>query len=276
VKRTIVVLTVATLTFTSFLAADAFARGGGWGRGGGGGWGRSDRGDDWGGDYGGGSVRYSQPTDYGWAQPAAADYARTSSAAARPATSSFQPSAPAKRPGAWQQAQPNDAAAANRAQFAQGMGGQTTAPAAASRRVCAGNYPNYGAATSLPTNAVTCAAKGNSYWYAGGTYYSRTANGYVICRPPVACVVPALPIGSYPFAIAERNYWYYGGAYYCASGDSYEVTSPPTGAVIADLPPDAKQVTIGGQTYYDCDGTMYEAVMMNGETCYRVVDLSGN
>jgi hypothetical protein len=142
-------------------------------------------------------------------------------------------------------------------------------------RIRAGDYPNFGAKVStLPTNNVAVKARGSDYWYAGGNFYGRRDNGWEVVRPPIACQIPALPIGYYPYWYANRRYYYYGGAYYVESGDEYEVVAPPVGSVIDELPPGAKEVQIGGKTYYDDNGTIYEAVMVDGEVSYRVVDLS--
>ena len=264
-RRSILVAVVACLTFTMVVAGEAFGRGGGGGGSRGGGGGGASR----------GSVRYS-----GGSTPAArpsAPAARPSTPAARPATQPIVPKSTAQgRPPGTTPARDASGTAVNRAQLSNGMrnnNAASTLPANTSR-IRTGEYPNYGSRVStLPTNSVTVNARGTSYGYAGGTYYAHGDNGWVVCRPPIYCHVPALPIGHYPYWYANRRYYYYGGAYYVESGTEYEVVDPPVGSVVDDLPPGAKEVQIGGKTYYDDNGTIYEAVMVDGEVAYRVVDL---
>jgi hypothetical protein len=72
-----------------------------------------------------------------------------------------------------------------------------------------------------PSAAVTVAYGGSSYWYSGGTYYTRVISG-------------GAPV--------------------------YQVVAPPAGIVVATLPAACSSVRVGGVAYSQCGPTYYQRV----------------
>lgn len=72
-----------------------------------------------------------------------------------------------------------------------------------------------------PRAAVTVAYGGSSYWYEGGTYYTRVISG-------------GAPV--------------------------YQVVAPPAGIIIATLPSSCRSVRVGGAVYSQCGPTYYQRV----------------
>jgi hypothetical protein len=72
-----------------------------------------------------------------------------------------------------------------------------------------------------PRAAVTVAYGGSSYWYEGGTYYTRVISG-------------GAPV--------------------------YQVVAPPAGIIIATLPASCRSVRVGGVAYSQCGPTYYQRV----------------
>ena len=72
-----------------------------------------------------------------------------------------------------------------------------------------------------PTAAVVIRVGGASYWYAGGTYYTRVITGGVM---------------------------------------RYQVIGPPVGAIIVTLPGGCRSVRVGNVVYSQCGGTYYQRV----------------
>jgi hypothetical protein len=72
-----------------------------------------------------------------------------------------------------------------------------------------------------PAAAVTVSVGGSSYWYSGGTYYTRVVSGGAM---------------------------------------SYQVVAAPAGAIIATLPGGCRSVRVGNVAYSQCGSTYYQRV----------------
>ena len=72
-----------------------------------------------------------------------------------------------------------------------------------------------------PAAAVAVSVGGSSYWYSGGTYYTRVVSGGAM---------------------------------------SYQVVAAPAGAIIATLPAGCRSVRVGNVAYSQCGATYYQRV----------------
>src|SRR5262245_36501456 len=72
-----------------------------------------------------------------------------------------------------------------------------------------------------PAAAVTVTYANSSYWYSGGTYYTRVVSGGAV---------------------------------------AYQVVAPPAGIIIATLPAGCSTVRVGGVAYSQCGPTYYQRV----------------
>jgi hypothetical protein len=78
-----------------------------------------------------------------------------------------------------------------------------------------------------PAAAVTVAVGGTSYWYSGGTYYTRVitngAMAYQVVAPPAGVIIATLPAGCRSVRVGNVAYSQCGPTYYQRVGAGYQV-----------------------------------------------------
>jgi hypothetical protein len=78
-----------------------------------------------------------------------------------------------------------------------------------------------------PAAAVTISVGGSSYWYSGGTYYTRVMSGgsmvYQVVGPPAGAIITTLPTGCRSVRVGNVAYSQCGTTYYQRVGSGYQV-----------------------------------------------------
>jgi len=68
---------------------------------------------------------------------------------------------------------------------------------------------------------------GSSYWYSGGTYYTRVlsngATAYQVVAPPAGAIIATLPTGCKSVRVGNVAYSQCGTTYYQRVGSGYQV-----------------------------------------------------
>ena len=67
---------------------------------------------------------------------------------------------------------------------------------------------------NLPPGAEAITAGGQAYYYAAGTFYLQTPEGYQVTPAPLGVTVSSLPPDAVPVTLNGRLYYQSGGAYY--------------------------------------------------------------
>jgi Family of unknown function (DUF6515) len=118
-------------------------------------------------------------------------------------------------------------------------------------------YPAVGySVTVLPTGYLSLTFHGGRFFFHGGVWFRPAGAVYVVARPPVGIVVPALPPAYTVVYAGGVPYYYANEIYYSAmpGGAGYSVVAPPAGAEPttaaspASLPPPAGGAVPGPAT----------------------------
>ena len=125
-------------------------------------------------------------------------------------------------------------------------------------------YPQIGyRVTVLPPARVAVRFRGDPFFFHAGVWYRPVGPSFVVVRPPVGIIVPALPVGYTVVAIGGARYYYANEVYYVQRTDGYAVVDAPAGyaeapivatppAVQSPAPAASGQGTSAGTWYY-CD-----------------------
>jgi len=141
----------------------------------------------------------------------------------------------------------------------------------------------------LPAAAFMLGMAGITYHYHSGVFYRHYPHGYVIVRPPVGAIIPALPSGHAIVTLYGRDYYYYDDIYYVRDRDGYRVVDEPheseeydeyeenklgynPGDLLTTLPEGAVSETIDGVQYYYYDGVYFLPNVQNGKIVFIVVN----
>ncbi len=144
----------------------------------------------------------------------------------------------------------------------------------------------------IPSAAFTLTLGGIAYFYVDGLFYHHYPHGYVVVRPPIGAIVPALPLGYLIVTLHGTNYYYHEHTYYVwdrrASG--YRVVEEPAdtddtlsvdevalympGNIVEHLPDGAESIMIGGVQYYEYKRIYFMPSVQNGVVVYIVVNLA--
>ena len=104
---------------------------------------------------------------------------------------------------------------------------------------------------------VTVTFRGGRYWYHSGVWFVPAGPGYVVARPPVGIVVPALPPGATVVYVGDVPYYYANDVYYVAQPGGYAVSEPPAVAAAPVAPPPQALPLQAGPAPQEAPGTWY-------------------
>ena len=122
--------------------------------------------------------------------------------------------------------------------------------------------------------------QGINYFFSDGLYFMSYNGYFVVCRPPIGMIVPAVMLGNalnrpviffpgIPHGLAD--YYYSEGTFYVPySSNQFMVVAPPMGALVESIPSDSEGFIWNSQTYYKVDDTYYTPASYNGVWMYLV------
>ena len=95
-----------------------------------------------------------------------------------------------------------------------------------------------------PDRARAFVFRGTRYYRHNGVFYRPHQGRYVIVRPPIGAIVPALPLGYALISLYGRDYYFYDHTYYVWS-------DAPQGYRIVDSPSESQSVSVQAPQYVD-------------------------
>jgi len=131
------------------------------------------------------------------------------------------------------------------------------------------------AVASVPRYTHTVVYTNTSYYYAGGVYYQKAPEGYVIVVPPIGIVVEAPPADCEMVKVEELTYCYNRGSFYLhnSAKGGYEVVAAPEDAAVSSLPEESTVKVVNGIKYHVFLDVYYRPYFFKNEYIYVVTKI---
>ena len=124
---------------------------------------------------------------------------------------------------------------------------------------------------NLPEKHEIIKIKDLTYYYAGGVYYTKFREIYVVVPPPHGAITGTMPSEYTTVYVGNTAYFNRGGAFYIKVDNGYQVVAPPVGAIVNELPRKAYSTLIGKNVYSVYGTAHYKRFFRGNSVIYKIV-----
>jgi len=124
---------------------------------------------------------------------------------------------------------------------------------------------------NLPEQHEIIKIKDLTYYYAGGVYYAKFKDIYVVVPPPYGAITGTMPAEYTTVYVGDTAFFNCGGAFYVKVDDGYQAVAPPVGAIVNELPRKAYSTLIGKNVYSVYGTAYYKRFFRGNSVIYKIV-----